>query len=691
MEHMQHEHADHAAGAGMGEHEGGKVEKEHPDRHSSHSRHEGHDIAKFRDRFWVCLALTVPVLLMSYHIQEAFNLQALRFEGDLIVVFILSTVIYFYGGMPFLKGFVNEMKARKPGMMTLIAIAITVAYFYSAAVVLRLTGDPEMVIFWELATLIDIMLLGHWVEMRSVMGASKSLEALVRLLPSDAHLLTEGATVDVPLEQVKAGDMLSVRPGEKIPVDGHVARGETSVDESMLTGESTPVIKSRGGKVIAGAVNMEGAVDMVVEKTGSETYLSQVIDLVAEAERSRSRTQDLADRAAFVLTVVAVGAGALTLVVWLLAGKTLDFALTRSVAVMVIACPHALGLAIPLVIAVSTGLGAGRGLLIRDRNAFESARSVQAIVFDKTGTLTTGRFGVTDLVPLDGRSGEELLALAASVESSSEHPIARAIMSEVERRQLEYPTSSSFKAIPGRGATAVVEEREVMVVSPGQASEKVGAINGEAAELEEQGKTVVFVLEDGHAKGAIGLADVVRPESKEAIDTLKSMGIKCMMLTGDNRQVAARVAGELGLEEYFAEVLPHEKSAKIREVRSRGLVVAMVGDGVNDAPALVEADVGIAVGAGTDVAIESADVVLVRNDPRDIVTVLGLAGRTYRKMAENLVWATGYNIFAIPAAAGVFASLGILLTPALGAVFMSASTVIVAVNARLLKIKDTRA
>lgn len=684
LEHTGHEHPAHA-GAGIAELQREAGGNERRDR--KRARHEHHSARVFRDRFWVCLALTVPVLLLSPHVQSALNLEALRFTGDEYVVFALSSAIFFYGGLPFLQGFTEEVRARSPGMMTLISVAITVAYAYSAAVVLRLTGSPEMVIFWELATLIDVMLLGHWIEMRSVGGATSALQDLVRMLPAEAHLLEGGRSRDVPVADLKPGDRIIVRPGERVAVDGHVARGETSVDESMLTGESVPVGKRPGAKVMAGSVNSEGAVDVIAEKTGSETYLARMIDLVEEARRSRSRSQALADRSAMVLTAIAIIGGGVTLGAWLAAGRGFDYAVTRAVAVMVIACPHALGLAVPLVVAVSTSLAARRGLLVRDREAFERGRSVDVVIFDKTGTLTNARFGVTDVIPMDGTSSSELLALAASVESGSEHPVARAIVREAAQRQIRVPASGSFRSIPGRGAVASVGGSEVMVVSPGHAAAAAGVIDERAAGLKEQGKTVVFVIDRGRAAGAIALADMVRPESREAIEKLERMDVRCMMLTGDNRQVAARVADELGVEEYFAEVMPHEKSRKVREVKSRGLVVAMVGDGVNDAPALLEADLGIAIGAGTDVAVESADVVLVRNDPRDVVPVLELAGRTYRKMAENLAWAAGYNVFALPAAAGAFVSLGIILTPALGAVFMSVSTVIVAINARLLRMK----
>jgi Cu2+-exporting ATPase len=659
--------------------------------HAGHSQHQG-VVADFRRRFWVSLVITVPVLILSASVRSFFGFKdAVLFTGDKYVVFGLCTVLFFYGGWPFLKGIFEEMRKRAPGMMTLIALAITVAYVYSTAVTFGLKGMP---LFWELSTLIDVMLLGHWLEMRSVMGASSALEKLVQLLPAQAHLLQDdGSTRDVPLEEIEPGDRVLVRPGEKVPVDGRIEKGETSLDESMLTGESRPVSRGPSDEVIGGSVNGEGAVEMVIEKTGSETYLAQVIDLVRAAQESRSRTQDLANKAALWLTIIAITAGSLTLVVWLAIGKSFTFAIERTVSVMVIACPHALGLAVPLVVAVSTALAARSGLLIRDRSAFEAARLLQAVVFDKTGTLTEGRFGVSDIVLLATDVSEEsLLEMAAAVESRSEHPIARAVVDMAFRRGIEPAETADFKALPGKGAQAEVGGREVLVVSPGYLEEKGITIDEERIEeIAVQGKTVIYVLIDGKPAGAIAMGDVVRSESREAVSRLKEMGIECMMLTGDNRHVAGWVAGELGLDDYFAEVLPHQKSEKIKEIKARGLVVAMVGDGVNDAPALAEADIGIAIGAGTDVAVESADIVLVRNDPRDIVAIVELARATYNKMAQNLVWATGYNAFAIPAAAGVLYPAGILLTPAVGAVFMSLSTIIVAINARRLRVEPHQA
>ena len=638
----------------------------------------------FRRRFWVSLALTVPVLATSEMLQHLLGLRGvLAFPGDQYVEFAFASAVYFYGGWPFLTGLVDELRKRLPGMMTLVALAITVAYVYSALVVF---GLPGSVFFWETATLIDIMLLGHWIEMRSVLGASRALEQLVRLLPAEAHRVrADGSVEEVPLDALRPGDRALVKPGEKIPTDGRVVQGRTSVNQAMLTGESQPVEKGEGDEVIGGAVNGEGAITIEVRRTGADTYLSQVIELVRKAQETRSRTQDLADRAALWLTLIAIGGGTVTFVAWLGAGRELSFALERMVTVMVITCPHALGLAVPLVVAVSTALSARNGLLIRDRSAFERARALDAVVFDKTGTLTEGRFGVTDIVPLDGRTEHDVLRLAASLESRSEHPIAAGIVRAATERGVHYPAPDGFAAIPGKGASGAVDGVAVKVVSPGFLKEHGLAVaDARVARLAEQGKTVAYVLADTRAMGAIALADIIRPESREALARLKAMGIRSIMLTGDSRSVARWVAAELGLDDYFAEVLPDQKAAKIEEVKRLGLTVAMVGDGVNDAPALVAADVGIAIGAGTDVAIESADIVLVRSDPRDVPVIVELARATYRKMVQNLWWATGYNAVAIPLAAGVLANAGILLSPALGAVLMSASTVVVALNAQLL-------
>jgi Cu2+-exporting ATPase len=610
--------------------------------------------------------------------------EVISFPGDMLVLFVFSTAVFFYGGWPFLSGFYDELSSRQPGMMTLIGVAISVAYGYSSVVVFGLSGR---VFFWELATLIDVMLLGHWIEMRSVMGASRALEELAALMPSQAHkLMEDGSLVDVPIEELSAGDRVVVKPGEKIPADGEVIEGETAVNQAMLTGESRPVSKAEGEEVIGGSINGEGSITVEVQKTGEDSYLAQAISLVEEAQKSKSRTQSLADQAAMWLTIISLTVGTATLLFWLFgSGREFVFALERSVTVMVITCPHALGLAIPLVVAVSTAISARNGLLIRNRTAFERARNIGAIIFDKTGTLTKGEFGVTDtLVFSDGMREEEILAYAASVESRSEHPIAQGITEATDERF----DVEGFRAIAGKGAEAMVNGRDVKIVSPGYLREQGMSVEDERLdEISAEGKTIVYVLIDDDLKGAIALADIIRPESAEAISRLKRMGVQTMMLTGDNEQVARWVADEIGLDDYFAEVLPDEKAEKVKEVQSRGLVVAMTGDGVNDAPALATADVGMAIGAGTDVAVETADIILVRSNPLDAVAIFALSRATYRKMIQNLAWATGYNVFAIPLAAGVLYNYGILLSPALGALVMSLSTVIVAVNARFLNVE----
>jgi Cu2+-exporting ATPase len=652
---------------------------------SAHADHHAMMVADFRKRFRTSLILTIPILLLSPLIQKLLGLEEIiKFPGDSYVLFALSSAVYFYGGWPFLKGIYSELKSRVPGMMTLIAIAISVAYVYSSAVVFGVTGS---VFFWELATLIDVMLLGHWLEMRSIMAASSALEELARLMPSEAHkVMPDGSTQEVPLDRLAVGDRVLVKPGEKIPADGRVIEGESSVNEAMLTGESTPVAKQAAAAVIGGSVNGEGSLTVEVQKTGKDSYLSQMTELVRQAQESKSRTQNLADRAALWLTIISISVGVITLFTWLyLAHREFVFALSRMVTVMVITCPHALGLAIPLVVAVSTALSAKNGLLIKNRDGFEQARKVSAILFDKTGTLTQGKFGVTDVIALDGRMDDkEILKYAASLETHSEHPIAQGIVSSTK----ETFSVEGFKAIPGKGAEGKVNGKEVKTVSPGYLKENHIEVNDERIDrLSSQGKTVIYVLVDDKLTGAIALADIIRPESKEAISELKEMGVSCMMITGDNQRVAKWVADEIGLDEYFAEVLPDKKAEKVKEVQARGLRVAMTGDGVNDAPALAQADVGIAIGAGTDVAVATADVVLVRSNPLDVVSIIRLSRATYRKMIQNLAWATGYNVVAIPLAAGVAYSIGILLDPALGAAFMAISTIIVAINARFLRVE----
>ena len=651
----------------------------------SHAGH-GDMVADFRRRFWVSLVLTIPVLILSPMVRDFTGLgMAPLFATEEWVALVLSSVIYFWGGWPFLKGALPEVRSGRPGMMTLVALAISTAYFYSAAVTLGLPGGEPF--YWELATLVAIMLLGHWLEMRSVLGASRALEELVRLLPDTAlRVKADGGTEEVAVAALVAGDRVVIRPGAKVPVDGIITEGTSSFNEAMLTGESKPVNRTTGETVIGGAVNGEGAVTIEVKATGEATYLSQVIAMVKAAQNSRSRTQDLATRAATVLTWVAITVGLGSFGYWLWVGESVTFALERMVTVMVIACPHALGLAVPLVVAVSTSLAAKNGLLIRDRAAFERARDLNAVVFDKTGTLTEGRFGVSDIVMLDGGDEVAALRLAASVESQSQHPIAQGIVADAVARGIDFPAPDGLQSITGAGVTARVDGQEVAIVSPGHLRRQNTAVSDpRLAALEEAGKTVVVLVLGGKPQALFALADIIRPESRDVVARLKARGVRSIMMTGDAEGVAKSVAAELGLDEYFAQVLPDQKAAKIKELQARGLKVAMVGDGVNDAPALVVADLGIAIGAGTDVAVESADVVLVRSDPRDVEAILGLSRATYAKMVQNLIWATGYNAFAIPMAAGITFGTGFLMTPAIGAVFMSASTIIVAINAQLLR------
>ncbi|MGM0439759.1 MAG: heavy metal translocating P-type ATPase [Chlamydiota bacterium] len=647
--------------------------------------HHAHMVADFRTRFWVSLIATIPVLLLSPLIQSFWGYH-LEFAGSRLTLLVLSTFVYFYGGWPFLRGLVSEISKKLPGMMTLIAVAISVAYFYSAAVALGLQGK---VFFWELVTLIDIMLLGHWIEMKSVMGASKALEELAKLMPSEAHRLKDdGEAVDVKLEALHAGDKVLVKPGEKIPVDGKVSEGASEVNEAAITGESKPVTKQEGDKVIGGAVNGEGSLTVEVTKTGEDSYLSQVIELVKSASESKSKVQGLADKAAFWLTLVAVSVGVITLISWLFVGKEFVFALERMVTVMVITCPHALGLAIPLVIAVITAISAKNGLLIRNRTAFEGARNLDVVVFDKTGTLTKGEFGVSDIISFGDWKKEELLRKVAAIETHSEHTIALGIINKAKQQELSLPKSEDFSSLPGKGAQARIEKEEIFVGNRGILEKGEASLSSEEREKSEdlasQGKTLVFVVANKQVQGVIALSDIIREEAKEAIQRIKKSGIKVGMITGDNHATAKFVANELGIDDFFAEVLPDKKSEKIKELQEQGKQVAMVGDGVNDAPALAQADVGIAIGAGMDVAGEAADVVLTDSDAGDVLSVIQLSGITYRKTVQNLAWATGYNVFAIPLAAGVFYHWGIILAPAVGALIMSLSTIIVAINAKLI-------
>lgn len=663
--------------------------------HESHEGHHAHMVVDFKRRFWISLVFTIPVLLLSPLVQSFLGIsEFIRLPGEIFWLFIFSSIIFFYGGWPFLKGLYTELTTGKPGMMTLIGIAITTAYVYSSAVVFGVQGT---IFFWELVTLVDVMLLGHWIEMRSIMGASRALEELARLMPSTAHKVgMDGKVEDVPVDKLKSDDKVLIKPGEKIPADGGVIEGESSVNEALLTGESIPVFKSTGDKVIGGSVNGDGSLTVEVKKLGKESYLAQVINLVQQAQKTKSKTQDLANRAALWLTIIGISAGILTLFVWLtFTTRDFAFALERTVTVMVITCPHALGLAVPLVVAVSTALSARNGLLIRNRMAFEKARDVDVMIFDKTGTLTKGEFGVTDVVSLGSLSTNEVLKYAASLEEKSQHPIAKAITVKAEQK---LPVKN-FKALHGRGVSGQVEGKNVLVVSPGYLDEHNIQVDiPEEYKRNVFSKTTVFLVIDDSVEGMIALADEIREESKQAVAKLKELGIKTIMLTGDSQEVSEYVAEELGIDEYFAEVLPDKKVDIVREVQEgkvdtnltfqpgSRLNVGMVGDGINDAPALAQADVGIAIGAGTDVAIETADIILVKNNPLDVVKVMRLAGATYKKMVTNLIYATGYNVVAIPLAAGVLAGAGILLSPAVGAILMSASTVVVAVNARFLKV-----
>ncbi|UKS57829.1 heavy metal translocating P-type ATPase [Exiguobacterium acetylicum] len=650
---------------------------------ASHHEHEGM-IGDFKKRFLVSLMLTIPILLLSKMIQEWSGIN-ISFPYDDVVLLLLSTIVYFYGGWPFLKGSLDEMKQKNPGMMMLIALAISVAYFYSVGIILGLGEGHDF--FWELATLIDIMLLGHWIEMKSIMGASNALQELVKLLPSIAHRIDDEKIEDIAVSELQTGDVILIKPGEQVPVDGKIIKGATTVDESMLTGESLPIEKKMDDNVIAGSINQEGSLTVETKNTGEGTYLSKVIELVSEAQASKSKTQNLANRAAKILFYVAVFAGVLTFIIWLALGYPLSIAIERMVTVMVISCPHALGLAAPLVVSVSTALSAKKGLLIRNRTQFEEARKLDAIIFDKTGTLTQGNFGVTDLMPVDEISSNELLRLAAGVERSSQHPLAKGVVKRAEELQLSLPSIEDFMSITGVGLEGKVEGTLIRVVSPRYIRQEKITVDELAFEkLSEEGKTVIFVLKNKQLLGMIALADLVREEAKETVTALKNKGINSIMLTGDNKKVAHWVAKQLGIDEVHAEVLPDDKSRQVKNIQLEGRKVAMVGDGINDAPALAQADVGIAIGSGTDVAVETADIVLVRSNPKDVLSILELSRSTYNKMIQNLWWAAGYNVITIPLAAGVLASYGVILSPAIGAVLMSLSTVIVAVNARTLKI-----
>jgi P-type Cu2+ transporter len=656
-------------------------EHEKPSNHGAggHDKHAGHNVSDFWKRFMVCSIVSIPVLALSHMIQQWLGFE-LVFAGDKYVLAVLSTFIFIYGGYPFLKGLYDEVRDKAIGMMTLIGVAITVAWAYSVAITL---GLPGMDFYWEMATLIDIMLIGHYFEMKSVMGASRSLELLVKMMPSTAHHLRDGHIHDMPASELKIGDKVMVKPGEKVPVDGIVTEGESYVDESMLTGESKPVKKAIDNKVIGGAINGNGSLTIKVVSTGKDSYLNKVVKLVEDAQKIKSKTQTFADRAAKILTFVALGGGLITLVVWLLLGFPFVFALERMVTVMVISCPHALGLAVPLVVAISTSVSAQKGLLIRNRTAFENARLITTIIFDKTGTLTRGSHELQEVKALNSTFDEkELLRFASGIEQHSEHYIATGLMRKVKELNISIPTSENFNYLPGKGLEGNVEGKEIKVVGPNYLKEQKISITETNDDFTG---TVVYILIDKEVAGYFTFSDQIRESSFEAIQILKEAGINNLLLTGDNEKVARKVSDELKMDGYLANVLPHDKLEKVKELQEKGEYIAMTGDGVNDAPALAQADVGIAVGSGTDVAAETADIILVNSDPKDIANLILFGKATYNKMIQNLWWAAGYNILAIPLAAGVLYKWGIMLSPAIGAVLMSLSTIVVAINAQLLK------
>ncbi len=672
--HHMHEHSGEHAEASHGHHHG----------HGGHDGHAGHSVADFWKRFIISTIVSVPVLILSPMIQQWFGFEV-AFPGDRYLLFALSTFIFLYGGYPFLKGLYDEVRDNAIGMMTLIGVAITVAWAYSVAVTFGLQG---MDFYWEMATLIDIMLIGHYFEMKSVTGASRALEMLVKMLPATAHHLVNGQVHDMPVAELKVGHRVLVRPGEKVPIDGIVEEGSSFIDESMLTGESKPVKKEKDEKVIGGSVNGNGSLTVRVTSIGKDSYLNKVVKLVEEAQKVKSKTQHFADRAAKVLTFVALGGGFLTLIVWLLLDFPFVFALERMVTVMVISCPHALGLAVPLVVAISTSVAAQKGLLIRNRTAFENARLITTIIFDKTGTLTKGTHELEHVRIISPQYSEkDLLRFASAVEQHSEHYIASGIIRKARSMDIEIPKSGNFKYLPGKGVEGIVEDVDVKVVGPNYLSEH--GMETDGIENSADG-TVVYVIINGDVAGSFTFSDQIREESYEAIRILKDAGIKNLLLTGDNEKVASKVSDELKMDGFVANVLPHEKLEQVESLQAKGEFVAMTGDGVNDAPALAKADVGIAVGSGTDVAAETADIVLVNSNPKDIANLILFGRATYRKMIQNLWWAAGYNILAIPLAAGVLYNFGITLSPAVGAVLMSLSTIVVAINAQLLGKHNSR-
>jgi P-type Cu2+ transporter len=659
----------------------------HHDDHADHDKHAGHDPESFKRKFWLTLILTIPVVYWSEHIQMLFGYQAVEFTGSAWIPAVLGTTVFVYGGLVFLKGALDELQDKLPGMMTLISLAISVAFIFSWMVQFDLIEAEAL--WWELATLVTIMLLGHWIEMRSIKQAHGALREIAKLLPDTATRITDGGEEEVSVNELKDGDMVLVRPGENIPADGVIKKGSSDVNEAVITGESRPVKKKTGDEVIAGTSNGEGSLRFEVTGTGENTKLSGIMRLVEDAQKSKSRAQHLADRAAMWLTGIAIASAVITLTVWQLIGAPIDFTIIRVVTVLVIACPHALGLAVPLVVAISTTLGARNGLLVRDRRGLEEARNLEIVIFDKTGTLTLGEFRVVNMSMIEDLTEDEALRIAAGVEAESEHPIAKGIVKTAEDREIKVPVSDDFRAIKGKGVAASINNVDYHMGGPAllkaENAELPSKIEMASKEAEGRGQAAIYLLREGNVIAMFVVADAVRKESKQAVKALHDNGIKVAMLTGDAKAVAEAVAAEIGIDTVFAEVLPEDKASKVEELQSGGRKVAMVGDGVNDAPALATADIGIAIGAGSDVAVEAGHIVLVRSDPRDIPRIITLSRATYRKMIQNLWWAAGYNIIAIPLAAGVLAAQGILLTPAVGAVLMSASTVIVAANAQLLR------
>ncbi len=665
----------------------GKVHNGMNHKENTFNKHEGHHAKMFLKKFWVVFILTVPVVLYSDLPEKLFGWSAPEFFGSDYIPLVLGSFVFFYGGWIFIQGAIREIKAKLPGMMTLISIAITTAFLYSVFT----TFYGGVTLFWELTTLILVMLFGHWVEMVAVASTKGALRELSKLMPDTAEVVRGDDIVKISIEELKEGDVVFVRPGGRIPADGNIIDGKSHIDESMISGESVPVAKSIGDEVIAGTINGDGAIKVSVNKVGNKTFLSGVMKLVQEAQASKSRLQILSDRAAFYLTVIAVGAGSLTFITWFILGAGMQFAIERLVVVLVIACPHALGLAVPLVASTSTSMAAKNGFLVKQRLALEAARNIDVVLFDKTGTLTKGEYGVTNIWSFEGFSEDDVLRLASSVDSSSEHFISKAIVKYAQEKGIGVDGPLEFKRIPGKGVFGVIDNKKVYVGGEAildYANNKDNLNKEEIVKEAKKGKTIIFVIVDGKAVGAFALSDVIRDESYHAIKKLKKMGVKVGMITGDSEAVASWVASDLGIDEYFAKVMPDQKAEKVKILQDKGYKVAMVGDGINDAPALTQADLGIAIGAGTNVAIESAGIILAKNNPEDIAKIIRLSQLTYSKMMQNLFWATGYNVIAIPLAAGALATYGILLSPALGAIFMSLSSVIVAINAVLLKRKS---